>query len=262
MAIKMALKENEPVTRAQACKIIHSAYYAKRDLISNRKYTVSSKNTNIGEPISGDVVLQNRYVIKKNRIYINDSGRYAKLNNATLNQEYVNDEMVIKVINVLVDDSSYTEVIYVPDKYIINTLNICYGERQDYVNNGIYTFQIRFYENGIYNLAKATGNSDFCEDIAIKFEIDRMWRKLSEYNSDIRASKKNLKKLENVFKSLFGEKNAKELIKYVEEKLAYAAKTPGDEFEDKICEVKKIGKYTFNVLCTRGEKIQIFVKKF
>ena len=255
-------KENDPVTRAQACKIIHSAYYAKRDLTADRKYDPSQKNTNIDDAVSGDVVTKNRYTIKNKRIYINDNGRYAKLNNATLNQEYVKDDIVIKVINALVDNSSYTEVIYIPDKYIINTLNICYGERQDYVNNGIYSFQIRFYENGNYNLSKATGNSEFCEDAIMKIELDKMWTKLSEYNSDLRASKKNLKKLEKVFKSLFGEKNAKELIKYVEDKLIYASKTPDDEAEYKICEVKKIGKFTFNVLCTEGEKIQIFIKKY
>ena len=255
-------KENETVTRAQACKIIHSAYNAKNDLIIKRKYKVSAINSNIGEPKSGDWIIQNRYKIEKGRIYINDTGRYGKFNNITLNQEFVNDALVIKVINSLVDDYSYTELIYVPDKYTINTLNVCYGQRQDYVNNGNYTFQIRFYENSNYNLKEVTNIEEFSDKIFMRIELDRMWDNLTDYNSECRASKKNLAKLQNTLTSIFGEKTANELMGYLKEKLIYASNTPNDEFNSKIREVKKIGKYTFNILCTRDEKIQIYVQRF
>lgn len=255
-------RENESVTRAQACKIIHSAYIVKNELVIKRNYRIKSKNTNINEPESGDWITENRYRIEKGRIYVNDSGRYGKLNNITLNQEFVNDSIVIKIINALVDDYSYTEVIYVPDKYTINTLNICYGQRQDYVNNGIYNFQIRFFENANYDLRRVTNIDEFSDNVFLKIELDRMWDKLSEYNNEYRASKKNLDKLQKVFSVLFGDKTAKELLVYVKEKLAYAATIPNDEFNSKIREVKKFGRYTFNILCTRDEKIQIYVQRF
>ena len=123
-------KENNEVTRAQACKIILNSIKAKQELSKKRKFDLNHKNTNIGEAFSGDVVKELRYKIDKNRLFIYDSGRYSNSEWITLNQEYINDSRVIKLINALVDDMSYTELIYVPDKYTVNSLNVCYGQRE------------------------------------------------------------------------------------------------------------------------------------
>lgn len=254
-------RENEIVTRAQACKIILKAYEVKNELNYLRKYLPSHNNTNIGPAESGDVIIQNRYEIKNNRIYINDTGRYGKFSNLTLNQEYVNDELVISLIKSLVDDDSYTELIYVPDKNIINCLNVCYGIREDYVNSGSYVFQVRFFENARYNAKEATGIDDFCEDASIRIELDKMWEHLSEYHQELKASKKDWAKLEKALKALFGEKTSKDLSKYLEEKMVEASNIPNDD-EIKIAEVEKFGKYTFNIFCNRDEKIIIYVKSF
>ncbi len=254
-------RENDALTRAQACKMIYESYYIKKDLNINRKFKISNENSNINGYCSGDKFTKTRYEIKNNRIYINDSGNYANLSNMTLNQEYINDSQVIKLIESLADKDSYIAVLYIPDKYTINTLNVCYGQRQGYVYNGMYTFQFRFYENGNYNLAAQTGINEFSDDIYMKIELDKMWEKLSEYESEVRASKNNLDKLEKAFKALFGEKTSTELRIYLEEKLKEVSKIENDEFEAKMKEVKKFGKYTFNILCTRDEKIQIYVKR-
>ena len=254
-------KEENAVTRAEACKIIDASYEARIKLIEKREYKPTALNTNIGEPLSGDAISQNRYVIKNNRIYINDNGRYAKLNNATLNQDYVKDAQVIKLVNSLVDDNSYTALMYVPDKYIINSLNVCYGSRQGYVNNGNYIFQIRFYENGYYNAKADTGIDEFCEDASIKIDLFTMWDKHSEYDSELRASDKNINKLEKALKSLFGESVSKDLIKYIKEKMILVREIPNDDSKPKFYEVKKFGKYTFNIICMRDEQIQIYVKR-
>ncbi len=254
-------RENDAVTRAQACKIINLAYEAKNKLILEREYEITPKNSNIGSHLSGDVVTQNRYEIKNNRIYINDTGRYGKFENQTLNQEYIDDALVIKALNAMVDDYSYTEIMYIPDKYIINTLNICTGKRQDYINNGNYNFEVRFFENGNYNVKKNLNNEEFCEDAFMKIQLDKMWDVSSEYESDTKASAKNLGKLKKLCVSVFGKKVGEELTEYLEGKLIEASQMLNDEFEIKISEVKKIGKYTFNIFCSRDQKIMVFVKR-
>ena len=254
-------RENDIVTRAQACKIINSAYVVKNELIAIRNYKITSKNSNINEAVSGDVVTQNRYEIRNNRIYINDTGRYGKFVKQTLNQEYIDDTLVIKVLKAMVDDYSYAELMYIPDKYIINTLNICCGKRQDYVNNGDYNFEVRFFENGYYNVAKNFNNEEFFEDAFMKIQLDKMWDQSSEYYTETKASPKNLGKLKKVCISIFGKKVGEELTDYLKEKLVEASSKSNDEFEVKISEVKQIGKYTFNIFCSRDQKIMVFVKR-
>ena len=253
-------KGNEYVTRAQACKLIDASYNAKIELSSKRKDKLSSINSNLGKSSSGDVINQNRYSIKNNRIYIADNGRYAKLENATLNQEYINDSNVIKLLNSLADNNSYIALLYIPDKYTINSLNVCIGSKQSNINNGIYAFQIRFYENANYNLSQSTGIDGFGDSVYMRIELDKMWDKLSEYDEDLRASNKNLIKLEKALKSFFGDSVSKDMMNYLKEKLIEAKSKPNDEFDTKICETKKFGKYTFDILCTRDEKIQVYVR--
>jgi hypothetical protein len=95
----------------------------------------------------------------------------------------------------------------------------------------------------------------------MKIELDRMWDKMSEYENEFKASKKNLAKLEKALKALFNEKISKQLIIYLKAKLSEIKNIPNDEFEPKICETVKFGTYTFDVLCTRDEKIQLYVRR-
>ncbi len=254
-------RENDIVTRAQACKIIHSAYKAKNELVLKRDYEITPKNSNIGVPLEKDVVTKNRFETDDGHFYINDSGRYAKFNHFSLNSDFIDEKLVIKAINAMVDDYSYTEVMYVPDANTINALNICYGKRQDYVDNGTINFQVRFYENGNYNVSKYLLNDKFCNDAFMKIELDRMWDKSSEYDGTLNASDKNLGKLKKLCSELFEEEVAKKLVDYLKEKLIEASSIPDNDFQDKISEVKKIGKYTFNIFCSRGQKIMVFVKR-
>ena len=188
-------------------------------------------------------------------------GKYAKLNNATFNQEYIKDEQIIRVLNSLSSDDSYTAVLFIPDKYTINSVNICYGNREEFVANGNYCFQFRFYENGYYHLATETEIDGFSDDIVMRIELDKMWEKLSEFNNEYRASTKNLDKLEKALKSYFGKSTTKEIMKYIKEKLIEAKDKPDNSEELKICETKKFGKYTFDVICCNNEIIQLYLRK-
>lgn len=253
-------KGDNYVTRAQACKLIDASYNAKVVLSTKKKDKLNCTNSNIGKTVSGDLITQTRYEIKNNRLFVSDSGRYAKLSNATLNQEYVKDSMVIKLLNSIADNNSYIAVLYIPDKYTINSLNVCVGSKQSNVNNGIYSFQVRFYENSYYNLAESTGIDSFGNSIYLRIELDKMWDKISEFDNNYRASNKNLIQLDKALTSLFGESTSKELIKYLKEKLSEVKEMPNNEFEAKIIETKRIGKYTFDIFCSRDEKIQVYVR--
>ena len=255
-------KENGEVTRAQACKIILNAINAKKELSKTRKFTPNHKNTNIGEDESGDVVQDIRYKINKNRIYIYDTGRFSNSDWTTLNQEYLKDSRIIKLINSLVDDLSYTEVMYVPDKYTIDSLNVCYGQREGYVNNGTYSFSFRFYENAYYNAAKSNGIDSFTDKACMLIQVDRMWDTLSEFDKANSMSDYRKYKLKEAIGAVLDNSVKEEFIKYIEEKTLESKILKNDEFEPKIAEVKKIGKYTINTLCIRDSKLYIYIEKF
>ncbi len=255
-------KENNEVSRAQACKIIINSIKAKKELSKKRKFELNHKNTNIGLAESGDVVQDLRYKIDKNRLYIFDTGRYSHSEWTTLNQEYVNDARVIKLINALVDDMSYTEVIYIPDKYTVDSINVCYGKREGYVNNGNYSFSFRFYENSNYNAKKANDIEEFTDKAFMLIQIDRMWDTLSEFDKENSASDYRLFRLEEAIGAVLDKGVKKEFVKYIEEKILESKGIENNEFEPKIIEVKKIGKYTINTLCIRDSKLYIYVEKF
>jgi len=254
-------RPEKEVTRAEACKMIKKAYEAKQELFKKRKYKLTSQVTNIGEISEEDSLILNRYEIKNNRIYIYDTGRYASLNAQTLNQEYIDDQMIIDILKVLVDDESYTELKFIPDKYIINSLNIFYGEKESAVSYGANSFQIRFYENAYYDVSKSKNEEIFIKDAGIKIKLGKMWKQLSEKDSVVAASNKNLNKLEAVLDVIFGNRYKKEIFDYIIEKRIEADKIPNTE-NPKIVEVKKFGKYTLNIWCIQNQELEIFIQKF
>lgn len=253
-------KENNFVTRAEACKMILSAYNIKNKHVFDKKNEINHKNSNYNDANSGDIINQNRFKIKNKRLYIYDSGRYGKFDGLTLNKEFINEAKVIQTIKALVDDYSYTYVSYVPDKYIINSLNICYGQREDLVNNGVYAFQVKFYENARFDTSKATGIDEFVPRAQVCISINKMWDTLSEFDSQYSSSEKNLKKLEKVTRCIVNDSTKNEFIDYIKEKIIEAKEKEDDEFNPKIQETCKFGKYTVSTLCTQGTRIDFFIQ--
>lgn len=252
-------KPDNLITRAETCKIIINSYNAKQELQKNRNNELISELTNIYDEKNRDI--SNTYKIKNNRIYIYDDGRYANLNAQTLNQEYIEDKMVIGVLKELVGTDSYTELKYVPDKYIINSLNICYKNKRENISNCDYIFEIKFYENSYYDVSYSLDNSNFMNDACIKIRTGKMWDKQFELESMHSCSEKNLYKLKKAIGEILGENVEDEFIDYIVQKRIEAGSIENSDIP-KIAEVKKIGKYTINTFCMNNKDIDIFIQKF
>lgn len=255
------------VTRAEACKMIKNAYEAKQRLFQTRRYPITSQNSNLKivtetETTEGTKIeMRNQFEIKNQRLYFYDSGRYAKWNAQTLNQEYISDKKVIEVIEALVDNDSYTEVSFIPDKYIINSLNISYGRTANSLLQGAYYFQIKFYENAYYDVATSKDEESFMKDAIIKIKLGKLWEQPLELDSEVVMSERNRIKLEKIIEILFGEKYKQEIMQYILEKRREAGNISNSEFP-KIAEVKKFGKYTINLWCMENQECEIFIQKF
>ena len=247
------------ITRAEACKVIINAYKTKQKLLEERKYNMISELTNLNN--NEDDGISNTYNIKNNRIYIYDKGRYANLNGQTLNQEYIKDKVIIKVLESLIGEESYTELKFVPDKYIINSLNICYRSKKSDVTSGAYIFEIKFYENGYYDVASSKGIPEFMQNATIKIRTGKMWEKHFDFETESSCSERNLFELREAIGAILGNDVKNEFIEYIVEKRIQAGKIPNSDIP-KISEVKKIGKYTINTFCMNDKDIEIFIQKF
>ena len=247
------------ITRAEACKVIINAYNAKQKLLEKRTCNLSSQVTNLYGKDKND--FDNTYEIKNNRIYIYDDGRYAKLEGQTLNQEYINDKKVINVLKKLVGPNSYTELKFVPDKYIINNLNICYGNTKSDVKNGNYIFEIRFYENAYYDVSKSKDNLEFINDACIKIKTGKMWDKNFENDGKLSCNEKNLYKLKEAIGEILDDNIKNKFIEYFIEKRIQASNIPNSD-TPKISESIRIGKYVINTFCIDNNDLEFYIQKF
>jgi len=252
---------NNFITRAEACKLILNAYNAKQELLKTRKSELTNNITNIKSNVNqeGNNDIQNQYEIRNNRIYIYDSGRYANLNGQSLNQEYINDKRVINILKTLVGEESYTELKFIPDKYIINSLNICYGKNLSLITNGEYIFEIKFYENSYYDVAQSKNEKNLISDASVRIKTGKMWDKHFESSNRASSSEKNLYKLQEVIGKFLSEDVKKDVIEYIIAKRE-EAKRIENQGTPKIAETVKIGKYTISTFCMTDNDLEIYMK--
>lgn len=249
------------ITRAEACKMILAAYKAKQELLKVRTTDLTEKVSNINDFNQTVSDKRNTYEVKNNRIYIYDSGRYANLNGQTLNKEYIDEKKIIKLINKLIDEESYTEIKFVPDKYIINSLNICYGNKEYKKNNEELIFEIKFYENGYYDVSFSKDQEKFMKDACIKIRTGKLWNKNFELETEASSSEKNIYKLKEAIGIVLDDSVKDEFVEYIIS-ARKKAKLIEDTGEYKIAEVKKIGRYTINTFCANDRDLEIYIRKF
>lgn len=251
-------RSNNSITRAEACRIIINAYNAKQQVLKTRTCKINNKVTNLKSESEQD---SNTFDIVNNRIYIYDTGKYAILNGQTLNQEYIKDKMIIKILENIVGEESYTEVRFVPDKYIINSLNILYGNSKENIKNGEFIFEIKFYENNVYDVANSKNESKFMDKASIKIRTGKMWTKNFENETEIACNEINLYKFKKALEAIFGNVVSKEFIEYFEAKRKEVKNIPDSDMA-KISEVKRIGKYTINTYCIDNNVLEFYIEKF
>jgi len=249
-------KENNYVTRAEACKVLCKTYDIHYDLIINNKYSINSKNTNIGVATEDDAI-KTRYEIVDNKIEF-----YKKDTKIERKNNYIDDKIVINLINNLVDNNSYVATLYTANGLFPNQVSVIYGTRDSYISNGSNGFEITFYEDELYDLSKRTNIKEFDNDIFLEINLGKTFDKISEYKGNKAGfSKRYLYKLEKAIETIFGKENKEDIINYIIDTREKARTLPDSEFEAKIKENKKIGKYKFNILCSHGDILTIYVSK-
>lgn len=250
---------NNEITRAEASVIVCRAVSVRRSLVANKKYDIknSEKLTNIGKTPSYKSDFSNRYEIKNNKIYFYDAGRYATLDGYTINEKYITNEKLIKMIKVLIQEDGYVALSYMPDQNLLNKMTLNFGKREGYVYNHNIAFGYTFYEDKPYELRRISMNDSLSEECFIKITIDRMWKDFADVKNGEYAHETNNYKLLKSLEVLFEKNFAKEIFDYIQEYLP-AVKQNGAEKQ--YAEMKKIGDYEVNIY-NRGTQFNIYISK-
>ena len=171
-------------------------------------------------------------------------GKYSNLEGYEIKDENINIEKVIKIINNMVNEDSYTEVLYVPFEKIVNQLIIRCGENKNILEMGGIDFEFTYFENEKYELKRISQIDLFSEECYLKIEIGKMWRDVDKLNKKEYIDEYKKEKLRKCLEIEFGINHAEKMLDYMlnkyEEKIS--RKTQGvQEIEQ-----KKFGSYIVN----------------
>lgn len=175
-------KGNDFVTRAEASTIICRAVKTRRELVANRKYDLkkSERLTNINKNPTYESSYSNRYEVGNGKVYFFDNGRYAKLDGYTINEKYISNPKLIKLIESLIQEDGYVAVSYVPDEKLLNKIIVNFGKQEGYVYNNSYAFGYAFYEDRPFELRRISMNENLSEECFMKITIARMWKDFAD----------------------------------------------------------------------------------
>jgi hypothetical protein len=243
------------LTRGEAVTILCRVINVKRDQIRSKIYNLNNADslTNIGDNAD---VFANRYEYINGKISFIDNGRYAILNNYIPNETYIKNKILANIIKTLISEDSYVYVAYVPDEMIVNQIIITYGERAEYIKNGIYNFSYTFYENKPWNLKEVTQDDQYSENCFMELTVCKMWKEPDELENGIYASEDNLIKMEKSLSEIIGNNNAKSLREYINKKITDTFET----YKNKEArEVVTIGKYKINFYKTNNYILRIYI---
>lgn len=249
---------DKTITRAEAIKIIKEAVNARQKVINEKEYPLNDtayKYTNIGKE-KNTSLYRNRYEVKNNKLYFYDNGRYATLDEYSIQPECIHEAKIIKLLEELVSEDTYTAVNYVPDKYTINQLIISHGDREDYLYNGSERFSFTFYEDKLYNLKEVTMQEKFSDKSFLKIKVSKLWIWQSELDNKIYINENKFEKLKECIEILLGNEETKELMPYIKEKVI-------EEYEsdEKIIDKKELKKYLVDTYTTDNTGVEFYISK-
>lgn len=162
--------END-VTRAEAVTIIKNVLSIREKIISNTKYDFRIEKDLSNYLSNSESLVKPFYEIKDDKILIYDLGRYAQLEGYVINNEAIQTDNIEKIIEKLINPNAYVAVLYVPSKYTISELKICYGKDEEKALCGQYDFAFTYYENDTYKLATKSLNDIFSDDCYMRIDL-------------------------------------------------------------------------------------------
>lgn len=250
------------ITRAEAVTILKRALSARNDIISDKKYDISSRSdlSNYYDGNGTVSIARPAYAIPEDStLVIYDNGRFANLQEYAVDGKLIDIAKVNKMIRELVCENSYTMVYYIPSKYTINQLKIAYGESEDKIEKNGFDFAITYYEDKEYELSRISMEDTFSEKCYMKIEVLKLWSNYSEYLKGNYIDDYKKQQLLDVLKIEFGSANASKLLQYmIEKNKLYVSNQSKDK---DYAEVKKIGDYVVNFYQPVGEIPKFFVSK-
>lgn len=250
---------NNLVTRAEASAIICRAVKTRREIVANRKYDLekSEKLTNINRKPNYKSDYSNRYEVRNGKLYFYDDGRYANLDGYTINEKYITNKKLIKLIESLIQEDGYTAVSYVPDTQLLSKIIVNFGRQEGYVYNNSYAFGYVFYEDKPFELKRISMNENLSEECFMKITIARMWKDFADFKNGEYAHKLNNEKLLKSLQVIFDKEEANEIYEYIQECIPRLMEEGTNK---RFAETKKIGKYELN-LYTDNIRVVIYVSK-
>lgn len=250
---------NNTITRAEAVTIAIRSADAKKEIVKDKKYSINDKYTNVGfESNSKGAIDKIRYEIKNGKIFFRDEGRFSDLIDYTIDEKYVTNKKLIKIIESLISEDSYTAVYYVPSKYIINQIIIRFGEDDNYISRGLDYFSFTYYEDKLYDLKRITLKDNFSNECYLKIDVKKLWKELYKLqNKDFIDESIKLKLLESL-KVEFG-KDADRILEYILERYI---KDMNKEYDGEvIVEQTKINNYIINFYKTDATSLEFYFEK-
>lgn len=206
------------VTRAEAVTIAQRVYDASNKISVSKSELLNEKYTNIGfTPTLKSEYSRTRYEIKNNKIHFKDEGRFEYLEDYTINEKYVTNKKLIKLIETLVSKDSYTAVLYAPSKYVINQIIILNGEDDINMNRGLSYFKFIYYEDKLYDLQRISLKDAFSNECFLKIEVTKLWKDLYKFQNGELVDENIKERLLSALKVEFGN-DADKILDYILER--------------------------------------------
>ena len=236
-------KGSNSITRAEAVTIIKRLQEAKNKIGVSKKYEPEKRKdlSNYGDALNK---FEFYYKTIGKDLLIYDDGRYSNSNGYKIDNKFINVSKVIKVINSLIRENTYTQVLYSPSEYTINQLKISHGDTKKQLENNGADFTFTYYENKFYDLANRTKNKNFSDECYLKIEVIKLWRDYSDYinKNYIDEAKKEI--LIEALEAEFGTQHGKSIFEYMRDKDIEFVTNANRDVEE--FEVKEFGSYVIN----------------
>lgn len=241
------------LTRAEAVTIALRTLEANQKIIKDKKYKIESKYTNINE--FNNNLGKIKYEIKKDKLYFTDKGRFSEIEDYTIEEKYVGSKKIIKLIESLISEKSYTAVYYVPSKYIINQIIIKYGENDDIVNRNLEYFSLTYFEDKLYDLNRIALKDEFSNECYLKINLKKMWKELYQFENR-NYTDENIK--ERLLKALKIEFNgdAEKIMEYMLKEYEESVLS-----KEEIIKQVKINNYLINTYKTDSSSLEFYFEK-